>query len=547
MRRTVHPSQDAITSLLNTFQTHCSEVRPRPFPEGSRQAAQYIRMSTDQQVYSPQNQKAAIQEYAAAHGFEIVRTYEDDAKSGLVFKHRAALRRLLQDVLSGEAEFEAVLVYDVSRWGRFQDADEAACYEFLCRASGVSVRYCAELFSGEITSLRSSVMKSVKRAMASEFSRQLSVRVFSAKSRAVQRGFWVGGQAPFGLRRALVSPDRDGYHILELGQWKSRSCDHEILVPGPASEVEVVRKIFSMASRGINPVDIARKLNQRGITNRGKSWQRATVGKMLEYRAYVGTNVWNRLSQRLRSSIVKLPSGDWIQQPKSFVPIVRERIFDSVQKVLESRRRDRFWSKDQVIAKLKSLFGRKGQLTEKLIVTTPGMPDTRAIRRYFGSLSAAYKAIGYVPNASVRSRTASLRQSLQLRSQLTSRILSAFPEGTAELVANAKRPLIRINQRLILSVFVCCSSRSVSGHIRWSITPRVELIPEDFSVIGFLDSANSDFHIVHLFPRSQIRRFHLFSEFDPWFAKGLRISGLSRIYEATQSLSARRHGVANGG
>ena len=134
MRRTVHPSQDAITSLLNTFQTHCSEVRPRPFPEGSRQAAQYIRMSTDQQVYSPQNQKAAIQEYAAAHGFEIVRTYEDDAKSGLVFKHRAALRRLLQDVLSGEAEFEAVLVYDVSRWGRFQDADDAACYEFLCRA-----------------------------------------------------------------------------------------------------------------------------------------------------------------------------------------------------------------------------------------------------------------------------------------------------------------------------------------------------------------------------------------------------------------------------
>jgi hypothetical protein len=31
-----------------------------------------------------------------------------------------------------------------SRWGRFQDADESAHYEFLCKSAGIPVHYCAE-------------------------------------------------------------------------------------------------------------------------------------------------------------------------------------------------------------------------------------------------------------------------------------------------------------------------------------------------------------------------------------------------------------------
>jgi hypothetical protein len=36
-------------------------------------------------------------------------------------------------VESGAASFDVILVYDVSRWGRFQDADESAYYEYLCK------------------------------------------------------------------------------------------------------------------------------------------------------------------------------------------------------------------------------------------------------------------------------------------------------------------------------------------------------------------------------------------------------------------------------
>ena len=82
-------------------------------------AAQYLRMSTEHQQYSLENQAIAIREYADRRGFSIVHTYKDPGRSGLWLKRRPGLARLLQDVVSGAAAYRAVLVYDVSRWGPF--------------------------------------------------------------------------------------------------------------------------------------------------------------------------------------------------------------------------------------------------------------------------------------------------------------------------------------------------------------------------------------------------------------------------------------------
>ena len=86
--------------------------------------AQYVRMSTEHQQYSLENQSLAIQKYAGSHGFGVVRTYSDAAKSGLVLRRRAGLQQLLQDVVGGTSGYRAILVYDVSRWGRFQETDQ---------------------------------------------------------------------------------------------------------------------------------------------------------------------------------------------------------------------------------------------------------------------------------------------------------------------------------------------------------------------------------------------------------------------------------------
>ena len=90
----------------------------------ARNAAQYV-LSTDTQDLSPSVQKEAIAAYAAARQLEIVATYEDNGKERVAPEDRPGLLRLLHDVTQAPS-FSAVLVYDVSRWGRFHDADAAA-------------------------------------------------------------------------------------------------------------------------------------------------------------------------------------------------------------------------------------------------------------------------------------------------------------------------------------------------------------------------------------------------------------------------------------
>src|SRR3546814_4145897 len=93
-----------------------------------------------------------------------------------------ALKQLIEDVQTRNIDFTMVLVYDVSRWGRFQDADESAYYEYICRRAGISVEYCAEQFENDGSPV-ATIVKGVKRAMASEYSRELSAKVFAGQGR----------------------------------------------------------------------------------------------------------------------------------------------------------------------------------------------------------------------------------------------------------------------------------------------------------------------------------------------------------------------------
>ena len=91
--------------------------------------------------------------------------------AGIRLDGRDALQRLIADVEHGTADFETILVYDVSRWGRFQDADESAYYEYMCKRAGITVQYCAEQFDNDGSPV-STIVKGVKRAMAGEYSRK---------------------------------------------------------------------------------------------------------------------------------------------------------------------------------------------------------------------------------------------------------------------------------------------------------------------------------------------------------------------------------------
>jgi DNA invertase Pin-like site-specific DNA recombinase len=210
--------------------------------------AQYVRMSTELQQYSIENQKAAIQEYAEQHSFVVVKTYVDAGRTGVVLKRRTGLSNLIKDVLNGNTGYGAILVYDISRWGRFQDTDEAAHYEFLCKNAGIPVHYCAESFANDGT-LPSTILKALKRTMAAEFSRELGVKVLNGQKRLAQLGFRMGALPGYGLRRMLISSDGSRKQKLNAGEYKHLTTDRIVLVHGPKKEVECVRTIYAMALR----------------------------------------------------------------------------------------------------------------------------------------------------------------------------------------------------------------------------------------------------------------------------------------------------------
>lgn len=358
------------------------------------QAVQYLRMSTERQVYSTARQADRIAAYALMHDFNVIRTYADEGKSGLHLKGREGLQRLLADVLSEDRDFQAILVYDVSRWGRFQDTDEGAHYEFLCRRAGVSVHYCAETFEND-GSLTAAVMKSLKRVMAGEFSRDLSDRVFSAQCRLAAMGFKMGGAATYGLRRLLIDQQGNPRVILKHREYKISGTDRVTLIPGPPDEVATVKRIFRWSAHGgLSDKQIATRLNDQGVASvTGGVWTREIVRRLLMSEVYIGTAVYNRRSSRLDHRSYAVPEDQWVRKAKAFTPLIDRATFNKAQSVRCNRRVNRL-SDAELLDQLRRILAEHGRLCSRLIMATTG-PDTQTYQKRFGSLDAAYRKVGY--------------------------------------------------------------------------------------------------------------------------------------------------------
>jgi DNA invertase Pin-like site-specific DNA recombinase len=365
-------------------------------------AAQYLRMSREHQRYSAINQAAAIAVYAAERDIPIVRTYSDEGKSGLTLKERPGLQALLSDVLDGRADFNMILALDVSRWGRFQDPDQSAHYEFICREAGVRVEYCGEQFEND-GSFPAVIMKHLKRTMAAEFSRDLSTKVASGKRRIAGLGYRVGGPAGYGLRRVAIS---ESGRRLTLGpyEYKGAVTDRMILVPGPQEEVEIVRRIFRLyVVGGLNRTAISRLLNVEGIlAENGAKWTRPKVHWVLTSEKYVGVGVYGRTIRRLKEPSRNTPRESWIRVEGAFEPIVNRELFDEAQCQIQAR--SHHMTDDEILEALKRLLTEKGKLTQGLVDDCPYLPCYRAVVRRFGGLKGAYRRIGYVRRRSLPRR-----------------------------------------------------------------------------------------------------------------------------------------------
>jgi DNA invertase Pin-like site-specific DNA recombinase len=351
-------------------------------------------MSTEHQRYSLANQSAAIAEYAGERGYEVIETYADAGKSGLSLRGRKALQRLLTDALNPSRSFEAILVLDVSRWGRFQDPDQSAHYEFICRQAGLTVAYCAEPFENDGSPV-TTILKHLKRVMAGEYSRELSGRLSRAKLHGARLGFKQGGGLAYGFRRQLVDETGKPRFILEPGQTKALSTDHVTIVLGPPEEQEIIRRIFHLyVRRELSMEAIAAQLRADGcLGSLGRPWSRNMVRTLLNSELCVGRYVYHRTTTRLQGRKIKTDPSQWVRVT-TMPPIISEKLFRKAQERIARREGNRL-KDEQMLADLRHLWKTKGWLSSTLIAGASGLATTTTYRSHFGSIRGAYERIGY--------------------------------------------------------------------------------------------------------------------------------------------------------
>jgi DNA invertase Pin-like site-specific DNA recombinase len=496
--------------------------------------AQYVRMSTDQQVYSISNQKAAIGEYARLHGFEIIRTYEDPAESGLQLKHRSGLRTLLLDVVGRKVEYKKILVLDVTRWGRFQDVDESAHYEFVCRRAGINVIYCAEDFENDNTASAADYFaKVLKRTAAAEYSRELSVKTFANHKRCVQLGFRVGSQPGYGLRRMLISAEGKEKGILLKGESKLLMADRVTLVHGPAHEVRCVREIFRLCGKGLGVPEIAHALGQRGLRG-GRTWKPWMIDDVVRNPKYAGTYVWNKSTERLRTVTRKNDPECWITRPNTFPPIVSQAVFDKAQLRLRLRRENK-WTDEQLLQKLRVLLAQTGYLSERLIQRSKGIPSLATYHRRLGTFPKIYSAVNFVPPPGRFGRSVTRQRTQALREGLFRQIEALFPgRATWFHQAGKTRKILKLNG-LTISVLLCRNVRRLRRVNSWSLIP-VSSESEYMTLVCRLNSQNDGFHSFHLFRAIDKTNEIRFTAVYPWLSRGEPVRSLEELYKVAERL-----------
>lgn len=227
----------------------------------------YIRLSlADQDLMKKENksesesishQKALIQNFindnSELNGSEQYEFF-DDGYSGTNFQ-RPSFERLLEKIKKGE--INCVIVKDFSRFGR--DYIELGDYlerifPFMgVRFISINDHYDSADYKGTTGGL-DVVMKNI---VYDYYSKDLSVKVKTAKYQKMKQGKYLGGHVPYGLM-------------------KDPKDKHKLIIDPEAAAV--VREIFDMAIAGLRLVDMARVLNERGVETPGQYYRRKHPG-----------------------------------------------------------------------------------------------------------------------------------------------------------------------------------------------------------------------------------------------------------------------------
>lgn len=302
-----------------------------------RGVAYYRHSAEDKQEFSVAIQRELTEKFAQANNIQIIHEEADEGETGLN-ANRPGFQRLFDEWITdpNAPNFEYILVLDVTRWGRFQDLNEPAHYEYICTKNGKEVIYVSRGFPKDTDKLAASIVTSVERFEAARFSARLSEKVFYGSVNISKQGYSVGGTASYGLVRLLLDENKQPVGVLKKGQHKAISNARVTFVPAKDGTAEVVQEIFDdFVNKFKNIENIVQNLNSGNVTSpSGKKWQKETILRILSNEVYIGTRVYNKTWHKLKQGHRRNPRSEWVITPNSFPAIISHEVFSKAQERL---------------------------------------------------------------------------------------------------------------------------------------------------------------------------------------------------------------------
>ena len=294
--------------------------------------------------------------------------------------------------------------------------------------------------------------------------------------------------AGYGLRRMRIDQNGIPRGILRFGEHKSLQTDRVILVPGPGEETETVRWMYrKFVDHGNSEIEISTLLNAKNIkTDLGRSWTRGTVHQILTNEKYIGNNVYNRRSFKLKKNRVGNDPDMWIRADNAFEGIVEQKVFFTAQEII--RERNRRYSNEEMLCGLKRLFDHHGYLSGFIIDECENTPSSGSYQCRFGSLVRAYELIGFKPDRDYRYIEIN-RTLRRLHSDVVNDAIISIEKLGGIIKRHPATDLLTVNDEFTASIVVARCQQTPAGSLRWKIRLDAGLAP-GITVALRMDQAN---------------------------------------------------------
>jgi hypothetical protein len=271
-------------------------------------------------------------------------------------------------------------------------------------------------------------------------------------------------------------------------------------------------------------------------TDLDRDWTRATVHQVLTNEKYVGANVYNRISFKLKKLRVQNPPEMWIRRDDAFDPIVPPDIFYTAQGIIKARARR--YTDEEMLERLRGLFQNRGYLSGLVIDEAEGLPSSTVYAHRFGSLVRAYELVGFTPDRDYRF----LEINRALR-RMHPGVVTQTERRIADLGGQVSRDpsteLLNVNREFTASIVLARCKSLENGARRWKVRFDTSLQP-DITVAVRLDEANQAAVDYYLLPRLDmgVPRISLF-EHNPAELESYRFETLDYLYAMAERTRVR--------